>query len=101
MRNFNIRWDNHSSTSWEERQDASHSPHVQRSSLEDTIAELARSRAVMEESRVQMAKESLEKTMTEVRTSQADLTMVQAENEILMGDMDYSQDRLGFMFKIK
>ena len=39
--------------------------------------------------------------MTEVRTSQANLTMVQAENEILMGDMDYSQDRLGFMFKIK
>ena len=101
MSNFNIRWDNHSRTSWEERQDASHSPHVQISSLEDTIDELARSRAVMEESRVQMAKESLEKTMTEVRTSQANLTMVQDENEILMGDMDYSQDRLGFMFKIK
>ena len=67
-------------------------PHVQRSSLEDTIAELARSRAKMEESRAQMAKESLEKTMTEVRRSQANLTMVQAENEILIGDMDYSQD---------
>ena len=48
----------------------------------------------MEESRAQMAKESLEKTMTEVRRSQANLTMVQAENEILMGDMDYSQDGL-------
>ena len=38
-----------------------------------------------------MAKESLEKTMTKVRRSQANLTMVQAKNEILMGDMDYSQ----------
>ena len=48
----------------------------------------------MEESRAQMTKESIEKTMTEVRRSQANLTMVQAENEILMGDMDYSQDGL-------
>ena len=48
----------------------------------------------MEESRAQMANESLEKTMTEVRRSQANLTMVQAENEILMGAMDYSQDGL-------
>ena len=48
----------------------------------------------MEESRAQMAKESLEKTMTKVRRSQANLTMVQAENEILMGDIDYSQDGL-------
>ena len=48
----------------------------------------------MEESRAHMAKEILEKTMTEVRKSQANLTMVQVENEILMGDMDYSQDGL-------
>ena len=41
-----------------------------------------------------MDKESLEKTMTGVRRSQANLTMVQAENEILLGDMDYSQDGL-------
>ena len=93
-RNFNIGWEHHSSTSWEERQDTSHSPHVQRSSLEDTIAKLARSRAKMEESRAQVANESLEKTMTEVRRSQANLTIVQAKNEILMGDMDYSQDGL-------
>ena len=51
LNNFNIGWDHHSSTSWEEKQDTSHSPHVQRSSLEDTIAELARSRAEMEDSR--------------------------------------------------
>ena len=93
LSNFNIGWDHHSSTAWEERQDTSHSPHVQRSSLEDTIVELARLRAEME-SRAQMAKESLEKTMTEVRRYQANLTMVQVENEILMGDMDNSQDGL-------
>ena len=44
----------------------------------------------MEESMAQMAKESIEKTMIEVRRSQANLTMVQAKNEILMCDMDYS-----------
>ena len=55
----------------------------------------------MEESRAQMAKASLEKTMVEVRRAQVDLTMVQVdltmvqvENEILIGDMDYSQDGL-------
>ena len=46
----------------------------------------------MEESRAQMAKESLEKTVTKVRRSQANLSMVRAENEILIGDMNYSQD---------
>ena len=82
------------STSWEERRDTSHSSHVQRLSLEDTIAELARSRDDMKDSRAQMAKEILEKTMIELRRSQADLVMVQAENEILMGDIDYSQASL-------
>ena len=48
LSNFNIVWDHHSSTSWEDRQDTSHSPDVEKSSLEDTIAELARSRAQME-----------------------------------------------------
>ena len=85
--NLNIGWVRHSSTSWEESQDASHSSHVQRSSLEDAMVELAKTRT-------QMAKESLEKTMIEVRRSQANLTMVQAENEILMSEMDYSQDGL-------
>ena len=45
----------------------------------------------MENSRAQMAKESLEKTMAKFRRSQADLVLVQIENEILMVDMDYSQ----------
>ena len=36
--------------------------------------------------------------MIEVRRSQANLTMVQVENEILMGDMDYSQDALPMFY---
>ena len=64
---YNVGWDHNSSTSWEERQDGSHSPHIQRSSLEDTKDELARIRAEMEDSRAQMAKSSLEKTMDELR----------------------------------
>ena len=91
LSNLNIGWAHHSSPSWEERQDGSHSSHVQRSSLEDTIAELARSRVEMEESRAQMAKESLEKTMAEVGRSQDDLVMVQVQKESSMDDMDYSQ----------
>ena len=76
LKNYNIGWDHHSSTSWEERQDTSHSPHVQRSSLEDAIAELAKTRAEMEDSRAQMAKSSLKKTMFELRRDQPDLAMV-------------------------
>ena len=94
LSNHNCGWSPHPNTSRNTSYTTLQTPHVQRSSLEDTIAELARSGAEMEESRAQMAKESLEKTMTEVRRSQANLTMVQAENEILMGDMDYSQDGL-------
>ena len=41
-----------------------------------------------------MAKASLEKTMAELRRSQIDLAMVQAENEISITDMDHSQDGL-------
>ena len=78
--NYNVGWDHHSRTSWEERQDSSHSPHIQRSSLEDTKDELARIRAEMEDSRPQMAKASLEKTMAELRRNQADLAMIQVEN---------------------
>ena len=42
LSNLIIGWVRHSSTSWEERQDASHSPHVQRSILENAMAELAK-----------------------------------------------------------
>ena len=90
LSNHNFGWSPHPNTSWNTSYTTLQPPHVQRSSLEDTIAELARSRAEMEVSRAQMGKESLEKTMIEVRRSQANLTMVQAKNEILMCDMDYS-----------
>ena len=36
LSNFTVGWDNHLRTSCDERQDTSQSPHVQRSSLEDT-----------------------------------------------------------------
>ena len=85
------QWAHHLDISWEERQNASHSPHVQRSSLEDTIAKLARLRVEMEESKAQRTKASLNKTMAEMRRSQADLTMVQVEKENSMDDMEYSQ----------
>ena len=49
----NVGWDHHSSTSWEERQDTFHSPHVQRSSLEEIMAELAKTRAKMANSRLE------------------------------------------------
>ena len=80
LSNHNCGWSPHPNTSWNTSYTTLQTPHVQRSSLEDTIVELARSGAEMEESRAQMAKESLEK--------------IQAENEILMGDMDYSRDGL-------
>ena len=44
----------------------------------------------MEDSRVQRAKSSLEESMIELRRSQVDSAMVQADNEISMADMDYS-----------
>ena len=91
LNNNNVRWDHHSSTSWEERQDTFHSPHVQRSSLEETIVELAKTRAEMEDSKPQMAKSSLEKTMAELRIGQADWAMAKAESERSMTDMDNFQ----------
>ena len=69
LSNYNVGWDHHLSTSWKERQDTSHVPKVKRSSLEDTIAELARTRAEIEDSRAQLTKASLEKTMAELRRS--------------------------------
>ena len=77
-------------------------PHVQISILEDTIAELAKSKDETEDSRAQMTKASLEKTMALLRRSQADLAMVQDENEILMGDMTILKlVCLGYISKIR
>ena len=51
--NLNIGWVCHSSTSWEERQDDFHSPHVQISILEDAMDELANTRTEMANSRLE------------------------------------------------
>ena len=80
----NVGWDHHSSTSWEERQDTFHSPHVQRSSLEEIMAELAKTRAKIANSR-------LEKNMAEMKRSQAELAMAQVAFSRSMPNMDYSQ----------
>ena len=73
-------------------------PHVQRPSLEDTIVELAMSRVEKEESRAQMAKASLAKTMAEIWRSQTNLGMVQVEKESSMDDMDYSRVGLPWLY---
>ena len=69
LSNHNFGWSPLPNTLWNTSYTTLQTPLVQRSNLEDTIAELARSRAEMEESKAQMAKESLEKTMTKVRKS--------------------------------
>ena len=91
LNNNNVGWDHHSSASWEERQDTFHSPHVQRSSLEETMVEFAKTRVEMEDSKAQMAKSSLEKAMAKLRRGQADLAMAQAKSERSMADMDNFQ----------
>ena len=50
LNNYNFGWDHHPSTSWEESHNTFHSPQVQRSSLEETMAELAKARVEMENS---------------------------------------------------
>ena len=89
LNNYNFGWDNHLSTSSEESHNTFHSPQVQRSSLEETMTELAQARAEMENSRIQMAKSSLEETMVELRGSQAEFAMAKVENERSMAELDY------------
>ena len=79
----NVGWGHHLSTSWEERQDTFHFPHVQRLSLEETMAELAKARAEMANSR-------LEQNMAEMKRSQVELDMVQAAFSRSMANRDYS-----------
>ena len=52
------------------------------------MAEFAKARAEMEDSKAQMAKSSLEKTMAELRRGQDDLAMAQAKSERLIAYMD-------------
>ena len=42
LNNYNFGWDHHPSLSWEASHNTLHSPQVQRSSLEDTMAKLKR-----------------------------------------------------------
>ena len=51
LNDYNFGWDQHPSISWEASHTAHHSPQVQRISLEETMAELAKARAEMENSR--------------------------------------------------
>ena len=51
--------------------------------------ELAKARIETENSRIQMAKSSLEETMVELRRSQVEIVMAKAENEKSMAELDY------------
>ena len=53
------------------------------------MAELAKTRAEMENSRAQMTKSSLEEIMAKSRRGQVDLAMAQVESENSMADFDY------------
>ena len=75
MNNYNFGWDHHPSLSWEASHTTLHSPQVQRSSLEETMAEIAKARAKIESSRAQMAKSSLKETMADLKRGQAEFAM--------------------------
>ena len=55
------------------------------------MAEMAKLRDELEDSRIQMANSGLEQNMAEIKRSQAELAMAQAEFSRSMVDMDYSQ----------
>ena len=65
LNNHNFGWDHHSNTSWDTSHNTLQSPQVQRSSLEEA--------------------------MDELRRTQAESTMAQAEFSRSMANMDYSQ----------
>ena len=74
MSNHNFGWNHHPNTSWNTSYTTPHTPHVQRSSLDEKMAELAR--------------------------MHAELVMKKAENSRPMAEKDYSQ--VGFLrFLIK
>ena len=94
LNNQYFGWDHHSNTSWNTSHNTLQTPQVQRSRLEETMAEMAKLRNEMEDSRIQMANSVLEQNMAEMKRSQVELAMTQAEFSRSMGDMDYSQDGL-------
>ena len=84
MNNQYFRWDHHPNTSWNTSRNILQTPQVQRSSCEETMAELAKIRAEMANSR-------LEQDMVEKKRNQAELAMAQAAFSRSMADLDYSQ----------
>ena len=84
-------WDHHLNTSWNTSHNTLQNPQVQRSSLEETMAEMAKLRDEMEDSRIPRANSRLEKNMVEMKRSQDELAKAQAEFSRSMADMDYSQ----------
>ena len=61
LNNQYFGWDHHPNTSWNTSHNTLQTPQVQISSLEETIAEMAKLRDEMEDSRIQMANSRLEK----------------------------------------
>ena len=84
-------WDRHPNTSWNTIHNTLQIPQVQRSSLEETIAGMAKLRDEMEDSRIQMANLRLEQNMAEMKRIKAELAMAQDEFSRSMAYMDYSQ----------
>ena len=68
LNTYNLGWQHYLNLSWETSQSTPQPPQGHKSSLEETMAEL--------------------------RRGQADLAMVQAENERSMADLDYVQNGL-------
>ena len=84
-------WDHHPNTSWNISHNTIQTPQVQRSSLEETMAEMAKLRDEMEDSRIQMANSRLHQNMDKMKRSQVELAMAQAKFSRSMANMDYSQ----------
>ena len=91
LNNQYFGWDHHPNTSWNTSHNTLQTPQVQRSSLEETMAKMAKLRDEMENSRIEMDNSRLEQNMVEMKRSQAELAMAQAEFSRSMADMDYSQ----------
>ena len=69
LKNQYYGWDHHPNTSWNTSHNTLQTPQVQISSLEETMAEMAKLRDEMENSRIQMANSRLEQNMAEMKRS--------------------------------
>ena len=91
LNNQYFGWDHHPNTSWNTSHNTLQTPQVQRSSLEETMAEMAKLKDEMEDSRIQIANSGLEQNMAKMKRSQVELAMAQDKFSRSMVDMDYSQ----------